>query len=428
MIARTRRVLARLVNRRRAVRSPLPSEPGPQWPHAPRLTLEGCRNAFDRVAPGTLGVEEELLLVSPATFDLVPENETVLAELEGDERFQPELRASQVEIVSPVCRSASEVVTMLEGARRRLIEAAAGRMGILAAGTHPFAGDWGEISDCDRYRLIEDEYSWAARRSLTCGLHVHVAVGGADRTLAVFNALRSLLPEITAVAANAPFLEGEDTGLCTVRPKLVGSLPRTGVPPAFESWEEFVGLVDWGRAGGLFPDATFFWWDLRPHPVHGTIELRAADSQTQIDDAAALAAFVHCLAVSLGDRHSAGERLPVHPVERIAENMWRAVRYGVNGTLVDLETGERATTRGRIAALVDSLEPTAARLGCIDELAGVRALIAGNGADRQRFVAEREGLVGLASWLVRETEAGAAAERVTPLPVPAARARPIPPA
>lgn len=427
MIGRAGRALVRRLARRPPSAGPLLSEPGPEWPDRPPLTLAGCRHAFDSVSPGTVGVEEELLLVSPETLDLVPENRAVLEAVAGDERFHPELRASQLEIVTPICGSAAEVGSVLAEARSTLVAAAAGRVRILAAGTHPFATDWGEISDEDRYRLIEDEYSWAARRSLTCGLHVHVAVGGADRSLAVFNALRSFLPEIAAVAANAPFHEGEDTGLCTVRPKLMGSLPRTGVPPAFASWEEFVGLVGWGRAGGLIPDATFLWWDLRPHPIHGTIELRATDSQTQVDDAAAIAALVHCLAVSLGDRHSAGERLPAHAVERIAENMWRAVRYGVNGTLVDLETGERETTRARIARLVDSLEPTAAGLACTDELAAIRSLIAGNGADRQRYVAEREGLSGLASWLVRETEAGAG-EPVMPSPVPAAHARPAPPA
>jgi carboxylate-amine ligase len=386
------------------------------------LTLAECRRAFDTVAPGTLGVEEELLLVSPRTLDLVPENRRLLETLGGDDRFHPELRASQLEIVTPVCHGAGEVASVLAEARSKLVAAAAGRVAILAGGTHPFATDWGQISDDDRYRLIEDEYLWAARRSLACGLHVHVAVGGADRSLAVFNALRSFLPEIAAVAANAPFHEGQDTGLCTVRPRLLGSLPRTGIPPRFESWQDYVELVAWGRAGGLFPDATFFWWDLRPHPVHGTIELRAADSQTQVDDAAAVAAFVHCLALSLGDRHSAGDRLPVHAGERIAENMWRAVRYGVGGTLVDLETGERQATRERIARLVDSLEATAERLGCGDELAGIRVLVAGNGADRQRYVAKREGLVGLTSWLVRETRAGG--RGVTPSTAPAAGARP----
>ena len=133
MISRARRALARLLSRR-PVTTPLRSEPGPPWPDAPRLTLEACRAAFDRVPPGTLGVEEELLLVSPDTFDLAPDNGAVLAELAGDERFHPELRASQVEIVTPVCRSAAEVVAVLEDARRRLVGAAGGRVNVLAAG------------------------------------------------------------------------------------------------------------------------------------------------------------------------------------------------------------------------------------------------------------------------------------------------------
>lgn len=373
----------------------------PDWPSGPRLSVEECRAAFDRVAPATVGVEEELLLVSAETLDLVGRGD--LLDRLDPELFRGELRAAQVEIVTPICRSAAEALGSLRSSRLQLARTIDDDQRVLAAGTHPFARDWGEISDAERYRLIEDEYEWAARRSLACGVHVHVAVGGADRSLAVYNSLRSFLPEIAAIAANSPFLEGEDTGLSSVRPKLIGSLPRTGVPPAFSSWESFVGFVDWGRAGALFPDASFLWWDLRPHPAHGTIELRAADCQTDVEDTAAVAAFVHCLAVWLSGRFDASEPLPVHDSHRISENAWRALRYGVNGELVDLQTGERDATRTRIARLVDRLEPVAASIGCSDELAGVRVLLAGNGADRQRYVAAREGMSGLASWLVRET-------------------------
>ena len=398
-------LLARTVSRlRRRHEGPLPVEPGPSWPDTRPLSLDACRDAFERVTPGTIGVEEELLLVLPDTLDLAGANREILEELGTDGYFHPELRAAQIEIVTPVCRSAAEVAGELLRARHILTETIRGRYRLVAAGTHPFAQDWGEISDAERYRLIEDEYSWAARRSLACGLHVHVAVGGADRSLAVYNALRSYLPEVLAVAANSPFLEGEDTGLCTVRPRLIGSLPRTGIPPAFPSWADFIRFLGWARTAGLFPDATFLWWDLRPHPVYGTLELRAADCQTRVEDAGAIAALVHCLAARLADRHGTGERLAVHPTHWISENAWRALRYGVAGHLVDLDTGRREPTRSRLARLVDDLSPTAERLGCSDELAGVRVLIAGNGADRQRYVAEREGLVGLVAWLARETE------------------------
>lgn len=357
------------------------------------------------------------MLVFHDTFELAPANADVISVVGGGPMFQRELRASQIEIITPVCGSAGEVMRHLVAARRQLVDATRGSIRLLAAGTHPLSSDSGEISAGERYRQIEDEYAWAVRRSLVCGLHVHVAVGQADRALAVFNALRSYLPEIAAISANSPFLDGEDTGLCSIRPKLSEALPRTGVPPEFASWEPFVAYVGWGRRGGLFPDASFLWWDLRPHPAHGTLELRVADCQTRVEDAAAILALVHCLVVWLGERHADGEALPVHPTHWIAENSWRALRYGVSGQLVDLSSGRREPTRERIASLVDRLEETGRRLGCRDELAGVRVLIAGNGSDRQRYVADREGMPGLLEWLARESDP----TPIIPSEAPAAR-------
>ena len=197
------------------------------------------------------------MLVFHDTFELAPANADVISVVGGGPMFQRELRASQIEIITPVCGNAGEVMRHLVAARRQLVDATRGSIRLLAAGTHPLSSDSGEISAGERYRQIEDEYAWAVRRSLVCGLHVHVAVGEADRALAVFNALRSYLPEIAAISANSPFLDGEDTGLCSIRPKLSEALPRTGVPPEFASWEPFVAYVGWGRRGGLFPDASF---------------------------------------------------------------------------------------------------------------------------------------------------------------------------
>jgi carboxylate-amine ligase len=403
---------------------PFAPEASPDWPSSPKLTADDYRRVFDSVRPGTIGVEEELMLLSPGALDLEPANERVLDKVGRDSCFRPELRASQIEIITSVCTSAAEIAAELESARRTLIAATEGIARIAAAGTHPFSADWGEVTAAERYRMLEDEYAWAARRSMVCGLHVHVAVGGAQRSLSVFNALRSFLPEIAALAANSPFFEGEDTGLCSIRPKL-NHFPRTGVPPAFASWEEFTAFVDWGRDGGLFSDGTFFWWDLRPHPVHGTLELRAADSQTRVEDAAAIAAFVQCLAAWLAQRHDDGESLPAHEPHWIAENSWRAMRYGVNGFLVDLDSAHCEPTRERVTRLLDEIDDHARRLGCEDELAGVRVLLAGNGADRQRYVAEREGLDGLVRWLVRETQPGDATA-VKPSAEPADHAQQAP--
>jgi carboxylate-amine ligase len=216
--------------------------------------------------------------------------------------------------------------------------------------------------------------------------------------------LRSFLPEVAALAANSPFFEGEDTELCSIRPKLLESLSRTGVPPVFPRWADFVEYVGWGRSGGLFPDSSFLWWDLRPHVGFGTLELRVADAQTRVEDAAAIAGLVQTIVAWLADRADRSA-LPVHESHRIAENAWRAVRYGVRGELVDLDSGRRELTRDRIARLLETLAPTADQLGNASQLEAAGVLLAGNGADRQRYVAERDGLAGLVSWLADETAA-----------------------
>lgn len=375
-------------------------QPSP-WEEEKPLTLDGCIEAFERPSALTIGLEEELMLVDAATQDLRPRVAEVLAAVAGDERFHAELRASQVEIVTRVCDDARDACRALTDGRRDLIAALDERHALIAAGTHPFSTEWGAIAEGNRYRQIADEYLWAATRSLVCGLHVHVAVGGAPRTLAVYNALRSFLPELAALAANSPFYEGRDTGMASIRPKFNEFYPRSGIPPAFPTWETFVRFAAWGRRGGLFPDPSHFWWELRLHPTHGTIEMRVADTQTRVGDAAAFAAVVLGLVSWLVDRYEGGEALPVHDTYLITENAWRAHRYGVRGWLVDLDSGEPEPTRERISRLIERVEPYAHA----DYLAAARALLAGNGAERQRYVAEREGMAGLGRWLVCETHA-----------------------
>jgi glutamate---cysteine ligase / carboxylate-amine ligase len=377
----------------------------PAWPEGEPLTVERCRAVFDEALPFTLGLEEELMLVEPRSLALAPVNDAVLALFDDEAPYRKELRATQLELITPVCATAAEAGAALAGTRARLVETLGGAVRLVGAGTHPTSTDWGSVSADERYQMLADEYEWATRRSVLCGLHVHVAVGGAERTLAVHNALRSYLPEIGALAANSPFAEGRDTGLCSIRAKLSEAFPRSGVPPAFATWQAYVGWLDWGRAGGLFPDSSHLWWDLRLHPTYGTVEIRVSDAQTRVDDNGAIAAVVQALVAWLALRHDAGEKLPIGDYFRIRENSWRALRHGVNGWLVDLETGERQATRERITALLDELEPVARELGADEQIREARVLVAGNGADRQRYVAEREGLDGLLRWLVTETEA-----------------------
>jgi carboxylate-amine ligase len=236
----------------------------------------------------------------------------------------------------------------------------------------------------DRYDLTAAEYGRIARRQLVCALQVHVAVGGADRSLAVYNALRSYLPEAAALAANAPFHEGEDTGLASVRPKISELLPRQGVPPAFASWDAFAEALRWGAAAGAVPEPRRWWWELRPHPAHGTLELRVPDAQARLADAEAVTAVVLSLTAWLAARHDAGDLPPAVATWRIEENRWAACRDGVEGTFADLETGVRRSTRDRLHTLLDTLAPAAAELDCADGLARAHELAERNESMLQR--------------------------------------------
>jgi carboxylate-amine ligase len=386
---------------------PIALRQSPVWKQTAPLTEEMCREKFDSAPSFTIGVEEEMMLLDPETLDLSPSIEEVLALVRYDERFSRELRPAQIELITPVCPTAWDAWHELRSARQTLIEALDGQLRIASAGTHPLSKRWGEITDAERYRQIADEYTWVAARSVICGLHVHIAVPGADRALAVYNALRSYLPELAAISANSPFVEGYDTAMASIRPKISQGFPRSGIPPRFGSWAEFLRFVNWGRDGGLFPDATHFWWDMRLHPIHGTIEIRVCDAQTHVLDSASIIGFIQALVGWLAARYDAGDRLPIFPGHVIVENAWRANRYGIHGWLVNLDSGEALTARERILQLLEWTSPYATYFDRHESIRDVRPLLLGNGADRQRYVAEREGLEGLTRWIADETERSA---------------------
>ena len=235
-------------------------------------------------------------------------------------------------------------------------------------------------------------------RQLVFALQIHVAPGSADAALAVYNALRSYLPDIAALAANAPFQAGRDTGLASVRPSIGLLLPRQGVPPVIDSWDQFASAIEWGARGNAF-DRSAWWWELRPHLTHGTLELRVPDAQITVADATAVAALGQCLVGWLLERHRDGEQLAVAPSWRIAENRWLAARDGAEARLIDLESGEPYWVAERTAALIEELAPTADQLGCRAELASVDILVRRNGAIRQREVAAERGIQGVTGWL-----------------------------
>jgi len=351
------------------------------------------RAIFDAPRALTVGLEEEVMLLDPDSLELAPLAEDVLGALPDDGRFKLELPASQIEIITPPCPGVTDAIEVLAAGRAQLVEAAAERVLPACAGVHPFSASEGELNADTRGRVeLVAEYGAAARRQLVCALQVHVAIGEAEATIAVHDALRSYLPELAALAANAPFYEGADTGLASVRPKIAEALPRQGIPPAFGSLDRLAEVLRFGRATGSFPSPGKWWWELRPNVRFGTLELRVPDAQTTIEDAAAVAAVAHCLIAWLLERHRSGEKLPTHDRWQIEENRWRACRRALEGELIDLETGATRPARERLEDLLEALGPVAGSLGCAAELELAHELIrTGGGAGRQRLAAGEGG-------------------------------------
>jgi glutamate---cysteine ligase / carboxylate-amine ligase len=342
-------------------------------PHPRPMASTDLRRLFDSVEPLTVGLEEEVWLLDAETLDLLPRADDLLARLEGDPRFKPELPAAQLEIATAPAASAEQALQQLAAARRDLAAAAEGFCRLACSGVHPFAAPSGELNGAPRYAGIIEEYGAIARRQLVSALQVHVAVGGAERTLAVHNALREYLPDLAALAANAAVYEGGDTGLASVRPSISALLPRQNVPPVIESWDAHA------RALEALGEARLWWWELRPHPAYGTLEVRVPDAQASVPEAAAVVDVVCRLVGELVERADAGDLPPPVEAWRIAENRWSAMRYGLEGEMADPRTGEREPTRERVARLGWRLES--------------------NGSARQRAVFAESGAVGVARAL-----------------------------
>lgn len=346
-------------------------------------------HAFGSSTPFTLGVEEELFLVDPVTGDQIDASHAVL------ERVGPvhgaverELHACQVELITEVCATAGEAEQAL-GKLRAAVSATGA--GILGAGMHPSAlpGE-AEITDKDRYAHIRHLLGDAVADP-TGGLHVHVGMPDAETAIKAFNALRRHLPLLQALGANSPFRYGRDTGLASAREVAMRGWPRSGVPRAMRDFEDFCTSSDLLSRAADVDDYTWFWWKLRPHPRLGTVEIRALDAQTSLDDLASLVALTHCLA-----RHAATAPEEPDPVpELLDEAAFRAARFGTAAELPGRD-GTRRPVSVILEEVLDAVGPHARELGCVDELDGTRRLVEhGGGAGAQRAVAAIGGLGAL---------------------------------
>jgi carboxylate-amine ligase len=346
---------------------------------------------FGQGDPFTLGVEEEYMLLDARTFDLVQHIDTVLAAVEGsdlEEILHPELMQSVLEIATPVCRTIADV----EGELRRLrtaVTSVAHENGLRvgSAGTHPFSlFERQRITARDRYRALVDQLQYVARRELIFGMHVHVAVDDSEKAIAAVNGLLVHLPQLLALSASSPFWRGEPTGLASTRQLVFAAFPRSGPPPRFHDYADYAEVVRQLERTGCIADYTHIWWDIRPHPRLGTIEIRICDAVTRVEDAISIAAYCQALVKHYCDRFDRSEQVPSFHRILTSENKWLAARYGLEAPVMDLVTGRR--NRVPVAQLVRrtlrDIEPHARELGCERELEGVREIIGrGNSADHQ---------------------------------------------
>ena len=363
--------------------------------------------------PYTLGVEEEYQLLDAETFDLVQHIETILAAVTGHEleaRINAELMQSVVEIATPVCHNADDVMRWLTTLRGYVTDTAreqGTRVG--SAGTHPFSlFERQRITAKDRYRALIDQLQYVARRELIFGMHIHVAVDDAEKAIQVVNGLLPHLAPLLALSASSPFWRGEATGLASSRQMVFSAFPRSGPPPRFRDYADYAAVVGQLERTGCIADYTHIWWDIRLHPRLGTVEIRICDAVTDVEDAVAIAAYCQALVKKLCEEYDAGREIPSYHRILTSENKWLAARYGLEAPIMDLATGSRNRTPVAriIRRTIGELRPHAQELGSERELEGILAILGrGSSADRQLRVFNRNrDIVDVARAIADATE------------------------
>ncbi|MCW2960553.1 MAG: glutamate--cysteine ligase [Thermoleophilia bacterium] len=344
---------------------------------------------FGQSTPYSLGVEEEFQILDPATMELAPAVDQILEGISDADKLQVkhELMQSVVETCTQVCEGVSQAVEDLARVRALVIQRADDLgLAIASAGTTPISlWEAQKVTDKPRYRDLVARLQWVARRELIFGMHVHVGVDSADKCMYVYNAIRPELPLLLALSANSPFWQNATTGLQSSRIKVFDAFPRSGMPAHFANgWDDYESLLSRGATSGLIPDHTYVWWDVRPHPDFGTIEIRICDAQTRLRDTAGLTALIQAMVAYHGERFDRGVQLEAEvPQLLIEENRWSAARYGLDGEMIDFATDELASTRHLVAKLLDRTEPVAKRLGSNGWFDLLGGMLEQTGATRQ---------------------------------------------
>ncbi len=351
----------------------------------PEEQLRAAREAFETTEDFSVAVEEEFALLDPETLSLTNRFEELEAAAQGtelEEHLVGELIASEVEVRTGRCEGFAEAAARM-GERRDEVRALADQLGLVlgGTGTHPWS-PWQEqrIIDTPHYRRNDEYLRWVVWRNNSFGLHVHVAVNGPDRAIRVCDHMRHLLPELLAFSASSPFTENVFTHLHSVRTEIFTKLfPRCGIPDAYGNWDEYERYVRLLYDTGSILEHTQIWWSIRPHLAFPTVEIRICDAQPDLGEARSLAALMYALAVRTARALDEGEPLPLPPHRLIEENFWRAIRWGLGGDFIDLDTGELVEKRKRIEQLIEWALPVAEEIGAAPYL----AVPAQNAAERQ---------------------------------------------
>jgi len=341
---------------------------------SPEEQIRLAREQFENGRDFTVAVEEEFALLDPDTLGLVNRFEELADAAQGGELegfLVGELIASEAEIRTGRCESFAELVARMSERRRQLVELA-GRVGVAlcGTGTHPWS-PWQEqrIIDTPHYRRNDEILRYVVWRNNTFGLHVHVGIRGADRAIAVANGLRNYMPELLAYSTSSPFVEGVFTHLHSARTQIFTRMfPRCGVPDAYEDWDDFERYVRFLYDTGSMTEHTQLWWSLRPHLAFPTVEMRICDGQPELGEAQALAALVYSLTARIARAVDEGEPLPSYPHRLIEENLWRAIRHGMAGELIDLGTARVRPARSALEELIEWIAPAAEELGAASYL------------------------------------------------------------
>tara|TARA_B110000116_G_scaffold230185_1_gene212438 strand:+ start:9525 stop:10661 length:1137 start_codon:yes stop_codon:yes gene_type:complete len=343
---------------------------------------------FNHSPKPTIGVEAELFTINKNSFDLCPGAPLILKEFPESAHVKEELLECIIEVNTDICDNISEVRTDLTSRISEVQQIAEKQnMALISMGTHPFAR-WKDqtITESGRYINFLERMQWPVRRLIISGLHVHIGVESGEKAIAITNGMTRYIPLLIGLSANSPYFGSELTGLASTRTKIFEGLPTAGLPPFLKNYSEFQKFMRTLQKANSIQSIREVWWDIRPHPGFGTVEIRVCDAVPSVDEMVNLAALIQCLVVGLSNFYDDGAQLPILDPWVIQENKWRATRYGIDADIIVDEGGSLQSLKGAILETIDKILPIAEDLGCRNELIQLGDIVDNNKAPYQRQI------------------------------------------